>query len=316
MPDQRAPTLRLAALRALADSQCGVVTRTQLYASGVSRGEVRAQIRACRWQRLGAHCLALHTGPIEPATRAWVAVLEAGPRAFLDGEAALIAAGLEHYTTDRLRVSVPRGARIRHRATGYDIRQTRRWSAQDVLREPGHPPRAKPAVAAIHAALWARSDRQAALLLTMTVQQHLATAADLAEQLLRVRRDRRRGHLATVILDLAGGVRSLSELDVVRGCRDRHLAPPDLQVLRRTPQGSYYLDMRWHAWRVVVEVDGIQHQWAENLVADAVRHNAIAIEGDTVLRLPILGLRLAPGTFFGQIRIALRANGWRDDAAA
>ena len=61
----------------------------------------------------------------------------------------------------------------------------------------------------------------------------------------------------------------------------------------RDKRGRYYLDLYWPQWRLVVEVDGIHHTWAENVVGDALRQNSLAIRGDTVLRLPLLGLRLA-----------------------
>ena len=86
-------------------------------------------------------------------------------------------------------------------------------------------------------------------------------------------------------------------------------------MCRCTSNGTYYLDFRWSRWRVVVEVDGIQHAWAVNLVGDALRHNRLAIDGDLVLRLPVLGLRAQPDAFFGQIREALSAAGWRRRAA-
>jgi very-short-patch-repair endonuclease len=306
---------RLAALSVVASGQAGIVTRTQAYDAGITRGEVRAQIRAQRWRRLGTHCLALFTGDLLHEAQCWVAVLEAGPRAFIDGEAALLLAGLEHYTAERIRVSVPRGARIRHRGSHIDIRQTRRWNASDLADGPGAR-RSRAPVAAVRAALWARSDRQAALLLTMTVQQGLASIEELSVEILRVRRDRRRALLASMLLDLSGGVRSLNELDVLRGCRDRGLPEPDLQSLRRTPTGSYYLDMRWSPWGVSVEVDGIQHAWATHIVGDSLRHNSIAIDGDIVLRLPVLGLRTCPDEFFAQVERALVARGWRRDEAA
>jgi hypothetical protein len=41
----------------------------------------------------------------------------------------------------------------------------------------------------------------------------------------------------------------------------------------------------------------------------------IAISGDTVLRLPVLGLRVCPDLFFEQIRGALAAAGWLREAA-
>jgi hypothetical protein len=233
----------------------------------------------------------------------------------IDGESSLVLAGLEHYVCERIRVSVPRGARIRHRGSTLNIRQTRRWGADDRAAGSG-PPRSRNAVAAVRAGLWARSDRQGSLVVTMAVQQGLTTVEDLASELLRIRRDKRRGLLHQLVIDLAGGVRSLGELDVVRGCRSRGLPEPDSQALRRTPSGSYYLDFRWSRWAVVVEVDGIQHAWATRVVGDALRHNSIALSGDTVLRLPVLGLRVCPELFFEQIEEALTSAGWSRSAAA
>lgn len=298
----------------LAEAQAGVVSRSQLYAHGISRGEVRANLGAGRWQALGRHCIVVHTGPLTTQQGWWSAVLEGGPRAFLDGASALIASGLEHFQEDKIRVSVPRGAKIRHRGTSVNIRQTRRWDRSDLMTS--GVPRARPEVAAVRGALWAKSERQATLLLTMSVQQGLTTPDRLAQQALRIKRDRRRSLLHSVIIELSGGIRSLNELDVVRGCRDRGLPEPDKQVLRRTPDGTYYLDLRWDKWAVVVEVDGIQHSWVQNAVADALRHNSIALSEDTVLRLPVLGLRLCADAFFDQIETALVNAGWHRDRAA
>ncbi len=50
-------------------------------------------------------------------------------------------------------------------------------------------------------------------------------------------------------------------------------------------------------------------------MGDALRQNALALDGDTVLRLPLLGLRLEPEAFFAQIEHAMRAAGWTSVAA-
>ena len=144
----------------------------------------------------------------------------------------------------------------------------------------------------------------------MVVQQGMVRPEELAAELLRIRRDKRRRLLNEIVLELMGGIRSLGELDVVRGCRERGIPEPDKQVCRRTKSGTYYLDFRWHRWNLVVEVDGVQHAWAGNLVDDALRHNRLAIDGDLVLRLPALGLRAQPDEFFAQIAQALERAGW------
>jgi len=238
----------------------------------------------------------------------WAAVFEAGPRAFLDGASSLVAGGLKKFDVEVVRVSVPRGARVR-RARGIDVRQTRRWAAEDLVTGSGVP-RSRNPVAAVRAALWARSDKQAALVLTMTVQQGLATAEQLGLEMLRVRRDRRRLFINAVILDLLGGVRSLGELDVARELRRRGLPEPTRQLLRKGRNGTYYLDVIWDGWGVVVEIDGIHHQWAQNVVGDALRQNDVTLKNATVLRMPLLGLRVAADEFFAQIEQALVDAGW------
>ena len=274
---------------------------------------VRANVRARRWRRVGSQSVSLTTGPLTPAAREWSAVFEAGPRAFLDGASALVASGLRGFTVTTIRVSVPRGARVR-RARGLDIRQTRRWRPDDVVGV--GVPRSRPAVAAVRAALWARSNKQAALLLTMAVQQGLVDAESLGVELLRIRRDRRRGLAYAVVLDLLDGVRSLGEADFKRMCRRRGLPEPTRQVVRRGPNGTYFLDVVWEDWGVVVEIDGIQHAWAQNLVTDALRHNDVTLTNARVLRLPLLGLRVAADGFFDQIRDALVQAGWPADRSA
>ena len=203
---------------------------------------------------------------------------------------------------------MPRGAKAR-RGRGLNIRQTRRWAADDVVTSSGVP-RTRPAVAAIRAALWAKTRRQASLVLTMAVQQGLVTAEQLALEMLRIRRDRRRAFVNGVLLDLLGGVRSLGELDFARECRQRGLPEPDRQVLRRGRNGRYFLDVYWDEWGVVVEIDGIQHAWAAQLVPDALRQNDITLAHAVVLRLPLLGLRVAADDFFEQIERALRSRGF------
>ncbi len=291
----------------LGAAQGGVVSRRQLYAAGITRWQIRAQLRARRWQRIADQSVCLHNGPVEELGLWWAAVFQGGPRACLDGASALVAGGLERYTVERIRVSVPRGAKVR-RTTLHDIRQTRRHDSADLA--PSGIPRTRPEVAAIRGALWAKTDRQATYLLTLTVQQGLALPEALGREALRIRRDKRRPLVHSVVGELIGGARSLGEIDVVRELRRRSLPAPSRQSLRRDRRGRYYLDLHWPQWRLVVEIDGIHHTWVESIVGDALRQNSLAISGDTVLRLPLLGLRVCAEDFFEQIEDALRANGW------
>jgi very-short-patch-repair endonuclease len=307
MTTTRTSLLRVAEAEEVASRQGAVLSLRQLRDLSLTRSQVRAQVDARRWQRVHSQVVAVHTGSLAAPGIRWAAVLEGGPQAYLDGASALVAGGLQGWSEDVVRVSVPATARSR-RADGVVVRRTRRHDPGVVVST--GVPRAKPEVAAVHAGLWARTDKQAALLLTMTVQQRLTTPERIGRCLLRVRRDRRRTQLAAVVLDLLDGVRAISEAEFARECRRRGLPEPSRQVRRTSAHGTAYLDVYWDEWGVVVEIDGIQHTWATHVVGDALRQNAITLGADVVLRLPLLGLRVAPDDFFAQIRTALVARGW------
>jgi len=299
-------TRRIAKAVALAAQQGGVISRPQLLGLGVSRGQIRANIAGHRWKKVRSQAVAIHTGELTPLGGQWAAVLEAGPRAVLDGTSSLIASGLRSYDEESLRISVPRNAR-RRRGKGLNIHQTRRYRTTDHATSGA--PRTQPHVAAVHGALWAKSDKQAVLILTMAVQQGLTTADRLGVAALRVKRDKRRLLIQMTILDILDGVRSISEHEFAHACRERGIPEPTRQVLRRTRDGRYFFDVYWDEWGVVVEIDGIQHGWVQNAVSDALRQNDATLTDALVLRLPLLGLRVAADDFFDQITRALRSRG-------
>lgn len=288
-----------------------MVSRAQAYAVGLTRGELRAQLRAQRWQRVWSRSVCLHTGEVSALGRQWAAAFEGGDRAMLDGETSLIASGLKGYESSVHRVSVPRGVKPL-RGVGLDIRRTRRWSADD--RVATGVPRTRVPVAAVRAAMWARSDKQASLLLLMPVQQGMTTPELVGRALLAVRRDRRRELMHAIVNDMLGGVRSVGELDFARECRRRGIPEPDRQTVRRGRDGRYYLDVCWDDFGLVVEIDGIHHSWATSVVPDALRQNEVALGRATVLRLPLLGLRVAADDFFDQVERGLRDGGWGEAA--
>jgi hypothetical protein len=173
----------------------------------------------------------------------------------------------------------------------------------------------KPAVAALHAALWARSDRQAKLFVTMTVQQQLATVTELREVLARVQRHRRRALLQRLLLDLAAGSQSLGELDVSAGLRGRGLPEPRRQSLRRRESGAEYLDCEFEEYDLVLEIDGAGHEEAAQKLDDLLRDLRLAAEGRTVIRIPLIAWALDEGAVLNTLEDVFRSRGWRNRAA-
>jgi very-short-patch-repair endonuclease len=108
-----------------------------------------------------------------------------------------------------------------------------------------------------------------------------------------------------LVQDITDGARSLGELDFALMCRQRGLPEPDRQVVRRTPRGRVYLDVRWRCSRLVVEIDGSHHGQGLTLISDHLRQNEVALTRDIVLRISLLGLRLAQVPFLDQVERAL-----------
>lgn len=298
--------------RALAHEQ--VVARAALLHAGVPRWVPRLELRSGRWRPGGRQSLVLHNGPWLPATRRAVAVLEVGRAAALDGTSALQHAGLTGLDHDGpVTVSTPKGSTPRH-PRGVRVRETRRFREGDVVQAGVR--RMRPAVAALHAALWAVTDRQAVLFLTMTVQQRLASAAEIAEALQEVRRDRRRGLITRVLVELAGGAGSLGELDVVAGLRRRGLPEPTRQAVRKRPSGREYLDCEFRGYRLVLEIDGADHDKAAQRLSDVLRDVRLAAEGQTVIRIPLIAWRLDEEAVLDGLEQLFTARGWAAPAAA
>ena len=302
---------RQAAAR-LAAGQSYAVSRRQLHAGGVPRWLVRLEVRAGRWQRTGRQTVVLHNGPLDAPTRRAVAVLEAGAGAALDGVSAMQHAGLDALTDEHVVVAVPRGAR-RRRTAGVRLRETRRFREQDVVQQGLR--RVTPAVAAVHAALWAATDRQATYVLTLTVQQGLCRPGDLSDAATGVRRHPRRRLLHRVVLDLADGSRSLGELDVAQAMRSRGLPEPARQAVRRRPSGTQYLDADFPYHDVTLEIDGAQHDLPDRRLADLVRDLGLATDGRTVVRIPLVAWRLDERQVLDGLEALFRSRGWRRPAA-
>lgn len=283
---------------ALASEHDGAASRSDLRSLGIDRHAVHAEVHAGRWALLGRNTVRILSVSEGPRMHLWRAVWESGPRAALDGAAALAAAGMTGFETRTVDVSVPRNSRTR--AIDGVTTHVRRVMPSTMG---AGLPRVRPELATIHAAQWAVSDRQAALLLCLPLQQRLARPTDVLAAWQNVTRSPRRPFLANAIRDVCDGARALGELDFAQWCRRYRIPEPQRQHVMTLDTGRIYLDARWRG--LVVEVDGGHHFTGLNPVDDALRANEVVIEGDRVLRLPLLGLRLVPHDFMRQVARAV-----------
>lgn len=302
------PTARRV-LEVLAEQRDGVLHRPDVVAHGVPRWVVQAELRARRWQRTGRQTVVVHNARLTPEQRRVVAVLEVGPRAALDGVTALQHHGIDIDGDGALHVIAPKGSTPK-RPRGVRVHESRRFDQSHVVVRGGVRVTV-PAVAAVHGALWARSDREARLLVILVVQQRRATAEQVAVAVAQVQRSRRKAVLCGVVGDVVAGVRAIGEHDFALALRRRGLPEPDRQHVRRRPSGQQYLDCRFDRFRLTVEVDGVQHLEPEHRVTDVLRDLALLADGEDVVRIPNVALQLGEARVMAALEAVFVERGWR-----
>jgi len=268
--------------------------------------EVRRQLRRRRWQRVG-RCVVMHNGPLSDDQLLWCAVLSPGGTAALARESALVAAGVKGLGRHPLCVVVPWN-RTPALLAGVTYVRSRHLTPADLAQ--GLPTRCTPARALVDAASRATPDR-ARTLVAIVVQQKRATPAEVRQVLGRIAPVRREVLLRVTLDDVEGGAHSLPELRFIRLCRAAGLPPPTRQVVRRRPDGRYFLDAAWEQFGLVAEVDGAHHRDAVQWEADVLRQDELMIGGDRVLRLLSWWIRDRPELVVDLLRRALAAGGWR-----
>lgn len=281
-----------------AETSDGVLSRTQLRALGMGRDRVASQVRAGRWSLHGRQTVALHTGTLSPLARAWRAVHESVGDARVDGVTSLQLAGVTGLSDEIVHVSLHHLCQVRTIDGVVQHKVSRR-----IREDAGLPglPRTTPALAALRAAQWAVSDRQAALFLVLPTQQRITTAAHLRETHARYPGRRRRALVTRLIDDIDDGAQSLGELEIVPLLRRRGLPPPTRQALRSVDGRVRYLDVCWEDIGLALEIDGAAHSEGLEVTFDNLRANAVTLGGDVILRMNLVGLRVHRDAFLDQV---------------
>jgi hypothetical protein len=260
-----------------------------------------------------------HSGPLTDRQALRAALLRAGPQVALAG---LTAARLDGFSgfgdkaplaDGPIHLLVPGGYKRRmaplrlHVVTHY----SRALTEADVhpIRQPR---RTRIARSLVDAAAWMPSDRGAMAILAAGVQQRLVRVEELRQVIERIETMRRRGLMIRILPDLDGGSQALSELDFIYHVVRRHGLPePTRQVARRDGRGRQrWIDVMWDEWKVVVEIDGAQHDEPLQRWDDMERDNDLSIDGYRTLRFPAWLVRRDPEYVARQILTALRKAGY------
>ncbi|NHN57417.1 hypothetical protein G9U51_16745 [Calidifontibacter sp. DB0510] len=283
-----------------AREQGGVVHRAQLRSRGIIGKDVAAEVRAGRWQLFNRHTVRVLSVPGELTGRWWWAVWESGTGAVLDGQSALLAAGLTGFEASATHVLLPRAAN----KSALDGVRTRRTRNMPALASTTGPPRVEPVAATLRAAETASSERQAALLICLPIQQRIVRPDDLLAAWREWPRRSRCPELGGVVADVCDGAHSLGELDFAAICREANVPAPSRQVVRVGDNGRAYLDAMWKDVNLAAEIDGSHHGLGLSPITDAIRTNDGVLRGEATLRYPLLALRLARREVGDQIACA------------
>lgn len=291
--------------RAVAERQAGMVSRAQLALHGVDRFAVRNQVRAGRWTLRSATVVSTTTGELSRLQTMWLGVLHAGDRGLLGDLTAAELAGLRNWHRDVVTVLVPYDLDLDDDVPGVHFARTRR--RLPAMQEPASPlPRLRVEPAVLHFAAYQPSTRAARGVVAAAVQQRLTTPAQLRTWVGLMRPLRKAPLLRGALDEIEGGSQSMSELDVVRLCRDHGLRLPDRQVRRKDAEGRLrFTDCEWRLASgsvLVLEVDGAFHMEVGHWEDDLARQRRLTATGRLVVRCTSRELRDEPDRLAADLR--------------
>ncbi len=294
---------------ALAAKQAGVVSRKQLLALGLSAGWIRAQIAARRWQRLLPGVFSAFSGPVAYSTRTWAAICYAGEGAMASHETAAWLAGLLDQPPPLVHVTVPAHRRVVDQP-GVRFHYSRRLA--EVRHPVRSPPQTRIAETVIDLVERAATADDVVALLTRACQRRLTTASRLAEAAGMRSRLRWRHLCDDVLSDIVDGVQSPLERRYYRYVERAHGLPRgERNRTEGSPGRRRYRDVRYRAFRTLVELDGAAAHPSESRDADQARDNDIAEDEEApTLRYGWSAVAGGPCGVAGQVARVLRRRGW------
>lgn len=286
--------------RSLIRGQRGLIADWQAPDVGLSRRRLRWACANDEWQQVGPRVFSDRVGSLSPEQMRVAGLLEAGPSAALAGRAALAELGWRAGWGGLVDVTVPRGTRLRGRGLPPWI-GLHYWTEEP--RWVGDPRCCAPARAAIDAASWARSAREALFVITSVVQQRVAAPQALDREFVARVRLRNAPAIRDALGEVGIGATSSNEAVFLRACRRRGLPAPRMQTPRIDARGSRRrtdAEFRLPDGRLlIVEIDGVGHFEMAQWQADLERGNALVVgTGALVLHVTGWELRNDPDPFF------------------
>ena len=285
---------------ALASTQAGMLSRSQLAAAGFDSRNVARRIELGYWAAVTDRVVSIGPSMWNRVSELWVATLhyETG---YLTGRAALETLGFPGRVGDRIDVA--------HRESRRNPPLPMLVLHQRAQLEPGADGRSVLAAAAtVDAMRFDGSLRQRCFVATWMIQRRYVELDELVEECARTNTINGSQHVTKALGELSVGIDAMSELMFAQLCRRHQIPTPSRQVRRLDSEGRpRYLDASWELSHrtVIAEIDGRGHLDYRVRLDDMFRDNSMALEGSLTLRIPYLALRLEPSRWMAQVRRAL-----------
>jgi hypothetical protein len=295
--------------------QHGVVTMAQALALGLTRDQVRHRVRRGSWRALHPGVYLTHAGDTGFTARVWAAVLHAGPT----GSASHRTAGRLQGLVDEDPASIDITIASWARATPQTGLRIHRSVQANERRHPARvPPQTRVEDTVLDLVSAARSPDDVVTWVLRAGQRRLTTPDRLRVAAHARSRLANRPLLLQIVDEARAGVASALAL------RYRH----DVEVAHGLPAAARggawlgpdgrrrYFDVRYDAWRLRVELEGLAYHPGDRSWVDHARDNAALQLGDVVLRYgwhPVVG---APCTVAAQVAAVLTLRGWTGRIAA
>jgi putative AbiEi antitoxin of type IV toxin-antitoxin system len=292
-------------LAPLARLQAGVVTREQVLAHGVSDRTVARLLTNEHWRRVRSGVYLTSGGEPSFESLAWAGVLAAGSAARVGGAAAAHLDGLLADPPAPVLVLVPHGQILRSCDRWHFVRE--RPGAREA-RSVGAPPRTTVEDTVLDLCATAPAADVVGWA-TVAVQRRKTTPARLLRALERRRRHPRRVLLQALLADVAVGAESPLEIVYLRDVERAHGLPPAVRQ-RPSRDRRALRDVRYPAYRVVVELDGRLGHGELGRFRDMDRDNVAGLDGLFTMRYGAGDLYGRPCAIAHQVGVALQQRGW------
>lgn len=297
-------------LAAAAGLQCGIVSRAQALAAGLTDDQISFRLRSGRWQRVLKGTYATFTGKLSYSAYLWAVVLYAGNGAMLSFETAAQINGMlaRDAMPDRLvHVSVPRGRNVTP-VRGIRIHRSARPRPIPSVE---YPARTNVEDTLLDIIDVADNFDEVCAWVTRAFQRRLTSEAMLRGYIHKRRMLRWRHELDELVTAAAAGDESVLEFRYTRDVERAHGLPEaSRQVAFKNKDGRRgRRDREYEPYGVIVELDG-KAAHAERLTQDRKRDNAAIADGKRTLRYGWQEVRYDTCATAAEVGQILQGNGW------